>query len=430
MTVRALLSGAGLALILMSAGPARARAADIVVGGGERASLAAAVAEAAPGDRILVRSGRYHEAGLVIDRPLTIDGEPGAVIVARDGEQILTVTADDVTIRGLTFSGVSTSFVDDRSAIRIERAARCRIANNVFEDAFFGIYLSRASECTIEDNVLAASKEGQTKSGNGIHLWNAHDVEIRGNRITGHRDGIYLEFSSRVHVADNEAIENLRYGLHFMFSDSCGYARNSFERNEAGVAVMYSRHVTITGNRFVDNWGASAFGLLLKDITDSSIAGNHFERNTVAIYAEGANRVVVEHNEFRGNGKAIKLMANSLDSVFRNNNFVANTFDVTTNSRQSFSTFTQNYWDAYRGYDLDRDGTGDVPFYPVRLFALLVETHEAASILLRSLFVDVLEAAERVLPTLTPKALHDEAPRMKPAEHTLADAFVYIDPSS
>ncbi|MEX0601489.1 MAG: NosD domain-containing protein, partial [Rhodothermales bacterium] len=168
-------------------------------------------------------------------------------------------------------------------------------------------------------------------------------------------------------------------------------------------------------NRFVDNWGPSAFGLLLKDITDSRIEGNVIEGNTVGIYAEGVNRVQVMHNDFVENGRAVKLLANSMETEFRANNFVANTFDVTTNSRQSYSTFEGNYWDAYRGYDLDRDGTGDVPFYPVRLFALIVERNEPAIILMRSLFVHLMDAAERVLPTLTPKAVVDERPLMKRA---------------
>jgi nitrous oxidase accessory protein len=175
---------------------------------------------------------------------------------------------------------------------------------------------------------------------------------------------------------------------------------------------MYTENVVMEGNLFHHNWGSAAFGLLLKDIRDSRIVNNVFRQNSVALYAEGSNRMTVQGNEFIENGWAVKIMANSEDNLFTDNNFVGNTFDVATNSRQAYSTFRGNYWDAYHGYDLDRDGYGDVPFRPVRLFSLLVERNEPALALLRSLLVDVLDAAERVIPSLTPQTLVDEHPRM------------------
>jgi nitrous oxidase accessory protein len=109
----------------------------------------------------------------------------------------------------------------------------------------------------------------------------------------------------------------------------------------------------------------------------------------------------------------VRLLASTQDASFTGNSFVANTFDVSTNSRQSTTRFRENYWDAYRGYDLNHDGLGDVAFRPVRLFSLLVERNEPTLILLRSAVVSVLDLAERVLPSLTPEMLADPAPRMR-----------------
>jgi nitrous oxidase accessory protein len=166
-------------------------------------------------------------------------------------------------------------------------------------------------------------------------------------------------------------------------------------------------------NRFEDNWGPAAYGLLLKEIKDSRIERNLLARNTVGLFAEGADRMVVEGNQFLRNGWALRLMADATDNSFRHNRFEGNTFDVATNSRVSSpSSFAENYWDAYAGYDLDRDGFGDVPFRPVRLFSVLVEQNEPMLILLRSFFLDLLEAAERIVPVLTPAALMDSRPMM------------------
>jgi nitrous oxidase accessory protein len=198
-----------------------------------------------------------------------------------------------------------------------------------------------------------------------------------------------------------------------MFSDDCRYEENLFRENESGIAVMYTRREHMERNRFERNWGGAAYGLLLKDISDSEIIDNLFSENTVALYLEGANRIRVEGNAFQSNGWAMKVLANSQENVITHNSFTGNSFDVGTNSRQNFSTFVENFWDRYRGYDLDRDGFGDVPFAPVRLFALVVEQTPAAMILLRSPIVDLLDFAERVMPMLTPATLVDERPLME-----------------
>src|SRR5690606_34620092 len=129
-----------------------------------------------------------------------------------------------------------------------------------------------------------------------------------------------------------------------------------FRGNGTGVAVMYSRGVTMRGNQFADHHGAAAYGLLLKEIADSRLEANHFERNTAALVADGADRLVVDGNTFRANGRAVRLLASSDGTRFTANRFLANTQDVVANSRRAEATFEGNWWDTYRGWDLDRDG--------------------------------------------------------------------------
>lgn len=393
--------------------PIVARAQTLTVSpNGPVRSIQEAIDRADPGSTIVIKAGTYREPEIVVNKPLEIVGEGSPVVDGEQTRQILTIQSDSVTVRGITFRNVGTSFVNDRAAIRVEKSSYCTIEKNRFEDTYFGIYLAESSDCLIADNVLRGSKQSESRSANGIHLWYSKNVTIRGNDVSGHRDGIYLEFVQASVVTENASTGNKRYGLHFMFSDHCEYNDNVFRENDAGVAVMYTKNVKMTGNRFEDNWGSAAFGLLLKDITDSQVTNNVFHKNTVGIYAEGSNRIEVKRNDFIENGWAIKIMANAEDNNFSENNFVANSFDVATNSRQHFSTFEGNYWDNYQGYDLDRDGVGDVPFRPVRLFSLIVEQNEPALLLMRSFFVSLLDAAERVLPAITPQALVDEKPAM------------------
>jgi nitrous oxidase accessory protein len=387
----------------------------VVQPGGRVPTLSAALALAHPGDRIVVRAGSYREPALVVTLArLEIVGEGAPVF--EGGEHVtLELRADSIVVRGLVFTGVTPSPVEDRAAILARGVHGCRLEDNRIRDAFFGIYLMESSGCAIRRNLIQGPPGQLTAAarGNGIHLWRSRDNLLEHNDVAGERDGIYFEFSAGNEVRENSVLGNLRYGLHFMRSDSCSYRRNLFAGNAAGVAVMYSRGVRMIENRFERNWGAAAYGLLLKEISEAEVRGNRFVRNTVALYLDDSNRNAIAGNLFEANGWGIKLLANAGDNRFEGNSFLGNSFDVGTNSRSSSSSFEGNWWDRYRGYDLDRDGRGDVPFRPVRLFALVVEQNSPALILLRSAFVDLLDGAERLLPVLTPESLADRRPLME-----------------
>jgi nitrous oxidase accessory protein len=274
--------------------------------------------------------------------------------------------------------------------------------------------MAESLRCTISDNHIRSSTTAESHSGNGIHAWYCRDLVVANNDISGHRDGIYFEFVEDSIVEGNTSFLNLRYGLHFMFSDRCHYTDNTFRSNGAGVAVMYSEHILVERNRFAENRGSAAYGLLLKEIDDAELSGNAFVENSVGVYMEGSNRVKIQGNAFLKNGWALKVLANSEDTAFLDNDFAGNTFDVATNSRRTVSTFAGNYWDEYEGYDLDNDGVGDIPFRPVSLFSLMVEQNESSVVLLGSLFVDLLDLTERLVPTITPENLVDASPSIRP----------------
>jgi len=362
----------------------------------------------------VVGPGLYRESDVTIDRGLTILGESWPVIAADTGNHVIVVRAPGVRMQGLVIRGSAISFVDDNAGLLIEDTYDCVVSGNRFEDNFFAVYLAKSYDCVISKNVVVGSAASETTSGNGIHLWYCRDVLVEDNTVTGHRDGIYFEFVKSSRITGNVSDGNLRYGLHFMFSDSCLYQKNRFADNGAGVAVMYTHFVTMLDNTFEHNWGRSSWGLLLKEITDSEVRGNRFIRNSIGIYIEGCNRITVADNDLTENGWALKLMANSLDNHFERNNFIGNSFQVTTNSRRNFSHFRGNFWSDYSGYDLDRDGIGDVPFHPVSLFSLVVQQNPPTLALMHSLTVQVLNLAERLIPSLTPASVVDSVPAMEP----------------
>lgn len=395
---------------------ALATAVLVVSPDGPIRTLGEAVRQASPGDTIVVRAGSYREPTVIVDRRVVILGEGRPVFDGQGTHEVILVTADSVELRGLVVRNTGSAGTEDRAGIRLSGVRGCVVEDNQVLDTYFGIYGERMNGSRIANNRVEGPDAAYSLSGNAIHCWMCRELVIEGNLTAGHRDGVYLEYVRQGTITGNRIERNLRYALHFMRSDSTLYQGNTITGNGAGVAVMYSRGVTMIDNEFSLHRGGSAYGLLLKEISDSRITGNRFLSNTVAMFLENSNRNRIDGNLFRDNGRAVRVLANAVGNEFLGNVFRGNSFDVTTNSRSATSRFEGNYWDQYKGWDLDRDGTGDVPHRPVRLFALLVEQNDPALILLRSAFVDLLDVAERVFPVLTPAALADASPLMRAPE--------------
>ncbi len=380
-------------------------------------SIKAAIALAKNGDTIFVAPGTYKEGNIIIQKSISLIGQNYPVLDGEKKYELLTIAYPRVKVEGFKIINSGRSSLDDLAGIKCFDAHFVIIRNNHLENTFFGIHLSNTNFALIEKNTLHAKAAHEYELGNGIHLWKCNHARIIQNEIGGHRDGIYFEFVTQSAIIGNKSVQNMRYGLHFMFSGDDRYEFNTFSNNGAGVAVMYSGNVRMYRNNFSNNWGASAYGLLLKDIRDSEVLHNTFAGNTSGIYMEGTSRTEFENNYFKGNGWAVKLQASCDGNTFKGNNFISNTFDISTNGILVLNNIDNNYWDKYQGYDLNKDGTGDLPYYPVNLFTMIVERVPAAMMLWRSFLVLLLDNAEKIVPAITPENLKDHQPVMQPYDH-------------
>ena len=372
------------------------------------------LALAVQGDTLLVDAGEYHERNISIDKSIVLMGIRHPVLDGDHEYEVITIKANGVVVDGFKIRHSGISSIEDFAGIKIVNSRDVVIRNNILEDNFFGIYSQIGTHCTIEKNSITSYSKEEQQSGNGIHCWKSDSMRIIANTISGHRDGIYFEFVTNSVIWRNTSVNNMRYGLHFMFSNNDAYYTNIFKNNGAGVAVMFSHHVKMVHNYFEENWGDGAYGLLLKEISDSYIENNQFVKNTVGIFMEGASRIQLEKNVFKANGWAMKIQASCMDVTVKSNNFMGNTFDVGTNGSLVLNTFNSNYWDKYEGYDLNKDKLGDIPYRPVSMYALIIERNPPAMILFRSLMSSLLDKTERILPSLTPENLKDDYPLMKP----------------
>lgn len=392
---------------------------DLKVGKNEQyTTIKSALAAAENGDRILVEKGVYKEGTIDItksvsligiDRPV-LDGEfKGEIITFRDADKIL--------LQGFKLINAGKDEIKSIAAVHIYTSADSVIIDNIFENNYFGIYVQRGLRCLIQNNKITTTRgTSQENIGDGIHLLGSTEIWVKHNFISGHKDGIYLEKNKRCYIFKNLSRNNLRYGLHFMFSNDSVYTGNVFDNNGAGVAVMYAMNVSMFSNKFINNWGDSVYGLLLKEISFSKIKDNIFENNTTGIFADGATKIDYYNNQFEDNGWALKINSNCMENRISRNNFINNTFDVSTNGTVVMNDFKQNYWDKYEGYDLNKDKIGDIPFHPLSFYAVLVEQNPSVMLLFRTFFVDLMDRMEKIIPSLTPESFVDDEPLMNPVK--------------
>jgi len=365
------------------------------------------------GDTILVKGGHYKEGEIVINKPLTIIGINKPIIDAEFKTGAISIISDSVVVKDFIIQNIGLSYTEDFAAILISKSKYFTITGNTFKSVFFGILVEKSHYGTIHKNVISGEVKQEYNSGNGIHIWHCSNIQVTENNLSHLRDGIYFEFVNDSYISKNWSENNLRYGLHFMFSNHNDYYDNTFVNNGAGVAVMFSKFINMKRNRFYKNWGTASFGLLLKEIYDAEIEDNVFEENTVGINVEGSNRINYFNNDLIRNGWAVKFAGGCYANNFSNNNFLNNSFDISYNSKMNDNAFNDNYWSSYTGYDLDKDGVGDVPYRPVKLFSYIVNQTPETIVLLRSLFIDILNFSEKVSPVFTPDYLVDATPKMK-----------------
>lgn len=368
------------------------------------------IAAAAPGAEVCVPRGDY-EGTFVIEKPLHLLGEPGAVLRGEGHGNVVSVRAPDVEIAGFIVRGSGRNLGDDNAAIHVT-GPRAVIRNNRVLDMLHGIYVRKADGCRILDNVIfgdgasrdaindpilsglnaadAASGEfcaepgSQDRRGNGIHLWNSSGHLIAGNTIRGTRDGVYFSFTRQTTVRDN-LIEHVRYGLHYMYSDDNVFERNTFRENAAGAALMFSRRLVLRGNRFVANRSHRAYGLLLQSVDDTRIEGNRIEGNTLGLFMENGNRNVVARNGISGNYVGLRLSDSTADSQFFENTFSGNIHPIDTSGWNSANQWAVggrgNHWDGAVALDLNHDGVADLPHHEPDLFGGWRRTFPAIGLL-------------------------------------------------
>ena len=380
---------------------------------GDASPVQAQIDRAGPGERVVIAAGTY-DGDVVIDRPVTLVGIGRPLLRGSGRGSVVRVRSADVTIDGFDIDGRGTGDLGrDTSGIHIA-APRVTVRGCRIREALFGIYLRESDDVVIDQNVVIGIPDREPgEIGSGVHVWNSQRFRVTGNTISGTRDGFYIQSSSNGEVRGNRATD-LRYGLHYMFSDDNVFEDNVFENGAAGAALMYSKRMRFRRNRFVRNRGFASVGLLLKACDDVVAADNLLADNARGIFLEGSNGNRFTRNIIAMSDMALVVYDSSGANVFEGNAFIGNLTPLSLSGRRTDTRFDGNYWSDQGEPDLDGDGIADRPYRLSNVFDHLRGNLTAADLFSHSVAAAALGAAERAFPVLDPVPVVDAHPLARP----------------
>jgi nitrous oxidase accessory protein len=381
----------------------------------EASPLQARVDAAPPGSRVEVGPGEY-VGDLQIDRPLHLAGRGRPRLVGSGRGSVVRIRAPGVTVEGFDIDGRGGGDLG-RDSAGVHVAARDAIVRDCrIERALFGVYLREAHGARVEDNVVVGMREKEAgEKGSGIHVWNTDGFTLERNDIRDARDGFYIQSSPHGLVRGNVA-RDLRYALHYMYSDDNVFEDNVFETSDAGAVLMYSRRIAFRRNRIQHNRGFASVGLLFKACDDTVAEDNLIVDNARGIFLEGSYRNVFRRNVVAESDAAVVLYASCGGVRFEGNSFVGNLTPLDLVGKRTDTSFDGNYWSGSDAPDLDGDGRGDRPYVLGSLFDHLRGNLSAADLLAQSVAAAALAAAERSFPVLAAVEAVDHAPLARPPD--------------
>jgi nitrous oxidase accessory protein len=396
-----------------AASVAGARAEVIQVKQGE--SIAAALSHAKPGDRLQLSPGVFH-GDLVIDRPgLTIEGGSGAVLQGAGTGNAVSVKAADVTISGLTIRGSGLSLIDKNSGIFVDRGGdRAHIENNALEDNLIAVYLDGPHDAVVRDNrILGLRRLRVSERGPAVSLWNAPGSVIENNDIRSGRDGVF-SVTSNHNIVRGNSFHDLRFAVHFMYTNDSEVTDNLSEGNNAGFVMMYSDRLRLRDN--VSDADRD-HGLLFNYANDSRIENNVVRASEKCVFIYNANKNRFAGNWFEGCEIGVHFTAGSERNSITDNAFVNNRHQVMYVGTRFLDWSVDgrgNYYSDNPAFDLKGTGIAGIAYRPNDLMDQVIWRAPLAKLLLNSPAVQVVRWAQARFPAIHPGGVIDSAPLMKP----------------
>ncbi len=407
---------------IFSLQPAANAEEEMIVKPGE--SIQEAIDQATEGATILVKKGQ-HNGSLLIEKPVVLIGEDGAIIAGDGIGHVIDVKAPNVVIENFIIE--KSGKRDTDAGIWVESSNNL-IQHNVFKEIHYGIYVNRGRLNRIVDNQITGYDGHFSKKGNGIHLYYAEGTELTGNVIEQVQDGIYFDFAKESTVKGNK-VEGSRYGYHIMYAKKGLLTENISTKNITGIMTMAAEDFDMTNNVITENLDYRGHGILVFDSDRINILNNRVTFNNTGLSLQDARDSKIENNIFAGNYIGLDLKDKNERNTMINNNFIGNIVQtkVFTSVEPMDLNGQGNYWDDYNGMDLNGDGIGEIPYESGKLFDKLVEENPMLQFFFESPTIKLWSSIEKIFPAFSGEKGMDRYPYTQPVQYEIDGAGLDAD---
>lgn len=411
-------------VLLLAALPVRAERIDVAAGG---AALAQAIARAVEGDELILAPG-LHQGPVTLDKALSLIGAEGARIEGGGEGSVITVDAPDAVVRGLIVTGSGRSHETIDAGITLtKRATGALVEDNELSDNLYGIDIHGARDALVSGNRIEGLRLRHMNSrGNGIYVWNAPGAVIELNEIRYGRDGIFSNISKR-NIYRGNVMRDLRFAIHYMYTNDSEIIDNVSIGNHLGFALMYSDRIVARDNLSIND---RDHGVMLNYTNQSDIFGNLVTGGAEkCTFIYNSHRNLVAQNRFDGCDIGIHFTAGSERNTITGNAFLGNRTQVkyvgTTDVEWSYDG-TGNFWSDHPAFDLDGDQRADGAYRPNDLMDHILWSQPAAKLLLGAPAVQLVRWSQANFPATLPGGVVDSHPLMAPVAIEVPEAYMSL----
>ncbi|MCF8474622.1 MAG: nitrous oxide reductase family maturation protein NosD [Emcibacter sp.] len=376
-------------------------------------NLQNALDQAENGDSLYLAKGVY-EGSIILTKPVNIIGVEGAIIKGQGAGNVVTVKSPNVSLSGLTITGSGLLLETQDSGIFLSKEATGAIVqNNKILDNLIGVYIWGAHNASVRHNIIRGRQDMRVNErGNGVQIWNAPGATVDGNDIQYGRDGIFVN-TSKENIFRNNIIHEVRFAVHYMYTNKSQVIHNISRNNEIGYAIMFSTHVDVVDNQSIQDRDR---GILFNYANHIKILGNHVTGGAKkCIFIYNSNNNIIRDNLMSDCDIGVQFTAGSENNQIYNNAFVDNKVQVKyvgTRWLEWSHEGLGNYWSDNSAFDMDANGIGDNMYRPNDLTDQILWRYPTAKLLINSPAVQLLKWAQSAFPALHPGGVVDSAPLM------------------
>lgn len=350
------------------------------------ADLQTSIDGARPGQTIVVPRGD-HVGQLVLSRPVVLRGEPGARLVHLAGAPAPTlwVKAAGARVEDLEVYGSGQGTRRDNTAVVVS-APGVTLTRVSVSAAWAGLWIEKADSVRVEGfRFRGLSDYPFWERGEGVKVSGSTGTRLSGLDLAYSSDGILVENSRDTEITSS-AVAEARYGVHLMFGSQGRLDQVATRHTVVGLMAMETSGWSVVRSSFTEGYRTGSAGIRQIRSTNLRIEDSLVTRHSTGIELLEVRDGLIRNNRIEENASAWTWGGDNTGTLITANRHQGNLADASgveygegtasadphahgasapapaaATGRSVRPVFDGNFWDAWKGLDLDGDGFGDTP---------------------------------------------------------------------